>query len=131
VAPPEVFPTESWANNPSEGTPPTDLWDQFSTIHTSRDTNGITMQQQTLCTASLQINQSWLLKECNPDLINPTDPQLFTMQMQAEKFQALATNQHGVGVIAIVHWVTSISNGGNPKYSKPVAIVLGPLIAAL
>jgi len=36
-----------------------------------------------------------------------------------------------VGAIAIIHWVTSISDRGNPKYSKPVTIVLGLLIAAL
>jgi len=90
-APLEVFPTGSWANTPSEGNPYRSLG-QFGMICTSRDANDITTQQQAICMAFLQINQSWLLKECNPDLINPTDLQLFTMQMQAEKFWALATN---------------------------------------
>jgi len=79
-APPEVFPTESWANTPCEGAPPTDLWGQFGTMHTSGNPNSITVQQQALCMAFLQINQSWLLKDRHPDSINPTDLQLFIVQ---------------------------------------------------
>jgi len=129
-APPDVFPTESWANTPGKGAPPTDLRSQFGTIRTSGDANSVTIQQQSLRTAFLQINQSWLLKDRHLDSINQTDPQLFTMQTPAEKFHALTTNHHGVGALAIVHWVTSISDGGEPEYSKPLAIILGPLIAA-
>jgi len=46
-----------------------------------------------------------------------------------QQFQALAGGNLGIGALAIVQWVVGTSNGGNPAYSKPIVLVLDPLIA--
>jgi len=44
------------------------------------------------------------------------------------KFKALAGRNLGMGALAMVQWVVGTSNSREPKYSKPVVLVLGPLI---
>jgi len=77
----------------------------------------------------LKINQDWLLKPRPEATMTPESPHLFTLRTPAEKYQVLTGAASGVGALAVVQWVVGTSDGGEPEYSKPVVLVLGPLIA--
>jgi len=127
--PPDAFPRESWAGVPPTDPLSTDLRGQFGFRPLSSDAADLATQQTRLCEEIQQLNQAWLLKPRLASLITPSAPQTFSVRTPAEKFQALGTHPRGVGALAAIKWVINTSDGGNPIFSQPVVLVLGPLIA--
>ncbi len=75
-----------------------------------------------------RINQRWLLRPSTVIADAPPAVHQYTLRTPAEKYRALADGNLGVGGIAVLQWVKSTSDGGEAVLSKPVALVLGPLV---
>jgi len=127
-APLEVLLGGSWALVWSSGMPSTDLRAQYGTQVCSGDAAKNTAQSLRLHEAFHSINQDWLLKPNHQvaDAI-PTSCS-YMLHMPVEKFQALARGTFGVSAIAVLQWVANTSNGGETVLSKPVALIISPLI---
>jgi len=64
----------------------------------------------------------------SPTDITEVQPQPYRFQTPGEKFEDLSRTASGIGALAIIHWIAAISDGGDPQYTPPVAIVLGLLV---
>jgi len=62
------------------------------------------------------------------DSITPEHPQQFILHTPVENFQSITGDTMGIGALVVLHWVVSTSDSGDPAYSKPIVMVLGPLI---
>jgi len=74
------------------------------------------------------INQEWILQSHLPADIMTTQPQPYQFKTPAEMFEDRSSTPCSIGALAIVHWIAATSDGGNPQYTSPIVIVLGPLI---
>jgi len=127
-APLEVLPGGSWASVWSSGMPSTDLRAQYGTQVCSGDAAENTAQSMRLHKAFHSINQDWLLKQNHQVAEAIPTSHTYMLRTPVEKFQALARGTFSVSAIAVLQWVANTSNGSEMVLSKPVALVLSPLI---
>jgi len=127
---PSVFPKSSWAHSvPSNGT--SNMCGQFGACTFSSKVSDNMGQLPHIHAEFLHINQDWLLQPQVPRAITPSSQQWFVMCRPAEKFQKLTEVTLGVGAIAIIQWVASTSDSGEPILTCPLLVVLGMLIGTL
>jgi len=128
-APQEVFPSSSWAGATVKVPPHTDIRGQFGSIILPGDAMTCVAAQTSIREEFHRHNQNWTVKPRLAGDITAESPFPYELRTPAEKYKALAEGNLGVGALAVVQWVVGTSDGGEPKYSKPVVLVLGPLIA--
>jgi len=128
-APPEVFPSSSWVGATVKVPPHTDIWGQFSSIILPGDAMACVITQTSIHNEFHCHNQDWIVKPHPAGAITAESPFPYKLCILAEKYKALAEGNLGMGALAVVQWVMCTSDGGEPKYSKLVVLVLGPLIA--
>jgi len=107
---------------------PPDILDQFSTIPLPSEVGAWAAHTLAIRSDFQHINQDWILLNCQPEDVMAAQPQMYQLKTPAEKFTDLAGASCGVGALAIIHWVATVSDGGEPQFTSPVAMVLGPLI---
>ena len=127
-APTEVFPVDGWGSVPDLGTRPTNLIEQFGTLPIPVEPGASAAHSQAVRQNFQQINQDWILSRRPASDITDAQPQLYQVWTPADKFRKLSRSSASVGALAIVQWVASTSDGGEPQFSQPVALVLSPLL---
>jgi len=127
-APAEVFPSSCWDTSSSGDPVPLDILDQFDTIPLPSKAGACAAHTLAIWSDFQHINQDWILLNHQPDDVTTTQPQAYQLKTPAKKFADLSSASRGVGALTIIHWVATASDGGEPQFTSPVAIVLGPLI---
>jgi len=128
-APPEVFPSSSWVGAMAKVPPQMDIHGQFGCCPHLGNATTCVATQTGIQEEFQQINHEWLLKPCTDNVILPDSPHCYILHTLAEKYQVLTRANLGIGALAMVQWVMGMSDSGNPAFSKPVVLVLGPLVA--
>jgi len=127
-APMEVFPADSWGSVPDLGTCPTNLIEQFGMLPIPVEPGASAAHSQAFRMNFQQLNQDWILLRHPASDITDAQPQPYQVLTLADKFHELSRSSASVGALAIIQWVTSTSDGGEPQFSQLVALVLSPLL---
>jgi len=127
-APEEVFLTDSWGSAPTLEMTPVKILDQFDTLPLPSKVGACTIYAQAIRANFQKINQDWILLSCQESEMSATQSHPYQLCTPAENFVELSSSPLGVRALAIIHWIITMSDGGEPQFLNPVTIVLGPFL---
>jgi len=127
--PPGGFPFQQLGRSNRQSSPHTNVCGQFGSIVLPGDATACVAAQTRVRDEFHRLNQDWVIKPRLTSVITADSPFPYELRTPVEKFKALAGGNLGIGTLATVQWVMLTSDGREPEYSKPVVLVLGPLIA--
>jgi len=126
--PNKVHPMLGWSISTSGDLVLPDINDQFCTIPIPSEDGARATHTNSIRADFQLINQEWIVQSHPPNDITDSQPQPYRFKTPGEKFEDLSHTSTSINALAIDHWIAAISDGGDPQYTPPVAIVLGPLI---
>jgi len=115
-APGEVLPIDGWGHALMLKTTQAEILDQFGTLPLTSEASARAAHVNAIRAAFQQINQDLILFSRPADELSDTQPHPYQLCTPAEKFEELSSSPLGVGTLAIICWVTNMSDRGNPSF---------------
>jgi len=126
----EVLLIDGWGRALTLETTQAELLDKFGTLPLPSEASTRAVHVNAIRAAFQKINQDWILFPCPANELSDTQPHPYQLHTPAKKFEELSSSPLGVGALAIICWVTNMSDGGKPQFSNPVVIILRPLLTS-